>query len=76
MRDAGTLIVAGAGLGWALAALLNRLLVSLLFGVGPADPVTYVSVTLVLAGAAALASYLPARRAGQVDPLVAIRDQT
>ncbi len=60
-----------AGLAGTLAA--TRLLSSQLFGVTPADPLTFVSVTLLLGATAALACYVPARRAARVDPMVALR---
>jgi putative ABC transport system permease protein len=60
-----------AGLAGALA--LSRFMTSLLFNVQPIDPVAYGSVALVLVGVAILASYLPARRAAQIDPVVALR---
>ena len=63
----------GAAIGLCVAIGLSRLMKSLLFGVSPLDPVTYVGVPLVLAGAAMLASYLPARRAAAVDPAEALR---
>ena len=54
---------------------LTRVMSALLFGVGPADPMTYVAVSCALAAVALLATYLPARRAARVDPLVALRYQ-
>src|ERR1017187_2147603 len=63
----------GAGLGLAAAAGLMRLVESLLFGVKALDPVTYAAVAVLLIAAAALASYLPARRATAVDPMEALR---
>jgi putative ABC transport system permease protein len=46
---------------------------SLLFGISPLDPITYLTVPLVLAAAAAIASYLPARRAAAINPVEALR---
>jgi predicted permease len=63
----------GVAIGMAAAVGLMRLMKSLLFGISPLDPVTYVAVPLVLAAAAVLASYLPARRAAAVDPVEALR---
>ena len=59
------------GLGAALGA--TRLIASQLFGVTPSDPVTFATVPLVLCAVAALACYLPARRASRLDPLTALR---
>jgi putative ABC transport system permease protein len=53
--------------------LLMRLMSSLLFDVKPVDPLTYIGVSLGLAGAAALASYVPALRATTIDPVDALR---
>jgi predicted permease len=63
----------GAACGLTAAFALSRLMKSLLFDVSPADPTTYVSVSLGLILAAMLASYLPARRATKVDPVEALR---
>jgi len=52
---------------------LTRLMRSVLFGISPLDPVTYIAVPLVLVAATALASYLPARRAAAVDPVEMLR---
>jgi putative ABC transport system permease protein len=63
----------GLGIGLLAALLSTRLLQSLLFGIGATDAATFVLSTLLLGGAAALASYIPARRAAKVDPMVALR---
>ena len=59
--------------GLVAAVALTRLMTSLLFGIGALDPVTYGLVCLSLAGAAALASYVPALRATTVNPVTALR---
>ncbi len=64
-------LVAGALGGLAV----SRLLSSLLFGVAATDPATYAGAALLLVATAALASYLPARRAMRVDPVVALREE-
>jgi predicted permease len=69
------LTVAGLFLGLIASLGLTRLMVSLLFGVGPEDPATFVCVMLVLAGVALAASYIPARRATKVDPMSALRHE-
>ncbi len=70
----GLLLAAiGAAFGLASAAVLTRLMASLLFGVSALDPLTYAGVAALLIAAAALASYLPARRATAIDPLDALR---
>jgi putative ABC transport system permease protein len=54
---------------------LARVLVSFLFGLSTLDPVVYLGVSVFLAGVAALAGYIPARRVTKVDPMVALRYQ-
>jgi predicted permease len=63
----------GVAIGLIAAAGLMRLMKSLLFGISPLDPLTYAAVPVVLVAAAALASYLPARRAAAVDPVTTLR---
>jgi putative ABC transport system permease protein len=63
----------GAAIGLAGTVAVARVLSSLLYQLSPWDPVTYVAVSLLLGGLALLAGYLPARRAAQVDPMVALR---
>jgi ABC-type antimicrobial peptide transport system permease subunit len=67
------LTAAGAAVGCAAALGLGRLMSSVLFGVGPSDPVAYVAALGVTIAAAALASYLPARRAATIDPIETLR---
>jgi predicted permease len=67
------LTLLGVGLGLAGAFVVTRFLTSLLFGVGVYDPVTFVGVAALLVGVALVASYIPARRAMRVDPIVALR---
>ncbi len=63
----------GVAIGLALAFGLTRLIASFLFGVKPADPLTYTLVAIILISVALLASYIPARRATKVDPMTALR---
>jgi ABC-type antimicrobial peptide transport system permease subunit len=65
----------GIVLGLTGAFLLSRYMTSLLFGVQPTDPAVYAAVSALLIAVALLASYLPARRAAKIDPLVALRDE-
>src|SRR5262245_22355926 len=65
----------GTAIGLATAAALTRLMKSVLFGVSPVDPLTYIAVPVVLVAATALASYLPARRAAAVDPVETLRGE-
>jgi putative ABC transport system permease protein len=67
------LAAAGVALGLAGAFAMTRALEKFLWGVRPTDPATFIAVSLLLAAVALLASYLPARRATKVDPMVALR---
>jgi predicted permease len=73
VRSALVLTGIGVVIGLGAAAALMRLMKTLLFGISPLDPLTFLAVPLILAIAAALASYLPARRAARIDPVEALR---
>jgi len=73
VRSALVLTGVGVAIGVGVAAGVMQLMKSLLFGISPLDPLTYVMVPLILVMAAAVASYLPARRAAMVDPVEALR---
>src|SRR6266699_2954948 len=73
VRHGMILAIVGVVLGTVGALLLTRFLSSMLYGVGANDPTTLLSVATLLIGVAALASYIPARRAMRVDPMVALR---
>ena len=75
VRQAATLTLLGMGLGIVGALVATRLMRSLLFEVAPTDPVTYVGVALILGVISLIASYLPARRATLVDPVIALRNE-
>ena len=66
-------VFTGIGVGIGGALVLTRLLGDLLFDIKPSNPVVLGTVALVLGGVAALATFIPARRAAKVDPMVALR---
>jgi putative ABC transport system permease protein len=75
VRQGMWLALAGLAIGLPASILLARLMSSLLFEITPRDPVTFAAVTTLLLGVAALACYLPARRATRIEPSVALRQE-
>jgi ABC-type antimicrobial peptide transport system permease subunit len=75
LRETFLLTFAGLAIGIPCALASSRLLGHMLFGVSAADPATLTAVALLLSAVAALAGYLPARRAARVDPMAALRNQ-
>jgi ABC-type antimicrobial peptide transport system permease subunit len=73
LREGLRLVVFGGAVGLAAAFALSRLLKSLLYGVGPHDPLSFVAVTLLLASVALAATLIPARAAMKVEPVEALR---
>jgi predicted permease len=73
VRQTLALALAGIGIGAVVAWLLGRSMTGLLYGVTAADPLTFAAMVLVLIAVAAVAGWLPARRASRIDPLVALR---
>lgn len=73
LGQTGALVLLGAAIGLPASWIAARAIRGLLFDVGASDPTTFIAVLLLLGGVAALAGYLPARRATQVDPAIALR---
>jgi ABC-type antimicrobial peptide transport system permease subunit len=73
IRQGLALTMAGVAIGLVAAYALTRVIATLLFGVAPADPATFCGVAGIFLVIAWLASYLPARRAASVDPIIAMR---
>jgi putative ABC transport system permease protein len=69
------IVVIGLALGLVGAAIMTRFFRSMLFGIEPTDPMTFLSVSTILAAIALFACYIPAKRATRVDPLVALREE-
>ena len=69
------LAMAGLGVGLGVAVLLTRLMVDLLYGVPPADPVTFLAMSALLGTTALVACYVPARRAMRVNPVEVLRHE-
>jgi predicted permease len=74
LRQGMMLVICGVGIGLMLSILLGRALSKFLYGVGASDPASLTGASLVLLTVALLACYLPARRASQVDPLIALHE--
>jgi putative ABC transport system permease protein len=74
LSEGMTLVAVGLGSGLVGALILTRFLRSMLYAVSPNDPLTFVALPALLAAVALLACFVPARRATQVDPHVALRD--
>ena len=75
LRESLVLVAAGVAAGVGTVLLAGRLVASLIHGLAPTDPVTILQAAALLAGIAAAAAYLPARRAARVDPLTALQDE-
>jgi putative ABC transport system permease protein len=73
LREGLLLVGVGGGIGLAGSLALSRSIRSLLFKVGPGDPITWSAVLILLAGIALFACFIPARRATQIDPIIALR---
>jgi ABC-type antimicrobial peptide transport system permease subunit len=68
-------VIAGVALGLAAACALTRVISTLLFNVSATDPAIFAGVAAILAAVAMLASYLPARKATKVDPVIALKSE-
>ena len=73
LRRGMRLLAIGLFVGFVGAVALSRVIRSLLFNVNASDPVIYLTVSLLLCGAAVVACWIPARRASRVDPMVTLR---
>src|SRR5947207_10633840 len=74
LRQGLRLALTGAVVGLLAALIVSRFIATLLYGVRPADPLTFAAVAILFLFVALLACYIPARRATKVDPMVALRE--
>jgi putative ABC transport system permease protein len=75
MKEGARFSLIGIALGLASALAITRLLASELYGIRPADPLTFVATAILMTAVTLLACYIPTRRAMRVDPLIALRDE-
>jgi ABC-type antimicrobial peptide transport system permease subunit len=75
LREALALVFGGVVMGLLAARFVTKLAGTLLFGLGPTDPLTLAGATVLLIAVGILAGYLPARRAARIDPMAALRDE-
>ena len=75
LGEGALIVVAGLGAGLFGSMMLTRFLQTMLFEIKPTDPITFTALTILLAGVALMASFIPARRASRIDPLVALRHE-
>jgi putative ABC transport system permease protein len=75
VRQGMTFVLVGLSLGVVGALVLGRLMSTLLFGIAPTDPITFLSVAFVLIAVAAIACFVPARRVTSIDPMLALRSE-
>ena len=73
LGEGAGLVAAAIVIGFAGSMAVTRAMQGLLFGIASTDPLTYLTISLLLAGVSLTACYLPARRASRVDPLLALR---
>jgi len=73
LRQGAAMVILGGFVGLAASLVLTRLIAGMIYGVRISDPATYLGVGALLTVVAWLASYIPARRAASVDPMVALR---
>ncbi|HLK52669.1 MAG TPA: FtsX-like permease family protein, partial [Candidatus Angelobacter sp.] len=74
-RQGILVVIAGLGIGLPLALGIGLLIRDFLIGIGAADPITYTSISLLLAAVAMVACFIPARRATRIDPMLALRNE-